>query len=120
MTGKHTPGPWVVFLDDSGGEWTGWPLSIDATSITDKTVVRTGGQWPYKWDAKTSQAEAVANAHLIAASPDLLELVELIAAIPVSDDMADDVPIFGLNGVYITCGNVRTARAAIAKARGQE
>jgi len=60
-----TPGPWVVFIDDSGGQWTGWPLSIEAVSITDKTVVRPGGQWPYKWDAHTSQNETVANAHLI-------------------------------------------------------
>jgi hypothetical protein len=67
-----TPGPWRVFIDDTGGKWTGWPLSIEATSITDKTVVRTGGQWPYEWDAKTSQKEAIANARFIAAARDLI------------------------------------------------
>lgn len=67
-----TAGPWKAFIDDSGGQWAGWPLSIDATNITDKTVVRTGGQWPYEWDAKTSQDEAVANARFIAASRELV------------------------------------------------
>ena len=66
-----TEGPWEAFIDDSGGQWTGWPLSIDAPAIADKTVVRTGGQWPYEWDAKTSQDEACQNARLIAAAPDL-------------------------------------------------
>lgn len=67
-----TPGPWKEFIDDSSGQWTGWPLSIDATSIEDKCVVRTGGQWPYEWDAKTSQHEACANARFIAAARDLV------------------------------------------------
>lgn len=72
MAEKHTPGPWKVFIDDSGDEWTGWPLSIYAENDEDKSIVRPGGQWPYKWDAAMSQREAVANAHLIAAAPDLL------------------------------------------------
>jgi len=66
-----TPGPWSVFVDDSGDKWTGWPLSVNCDSIDDKTVVRTGGFWPYEWDAKTSQHEAVANARRIARVPDL-------------------------------------------------
>ena len=59
-----------MFIDDSGGPMSGWPLSITAPEThEDKVVVRTGGQWPYEWDASTSQVEAVANAQLIAASP---------------------------------------------------
>jgi len=61
-----TPGPWQVFIDDSGGKWGGWPLSIEATNFADKCIVRPGGQWPYEWDAGTSRAEAVANACFIA------------------------------------------------------
>ncbi len=111
MTGKHTPGPWEVFIDDSGGKWTGWPLSIDATSITDKTVVRTGGQFPYKWDAKTSQTEAIANARLIAAAPDLLEALM---------DAVDAWETHCESGDMMQGDWVCDARAAIAKARGQE
>lgn len=73
MGGKHTPGPWELVIDDTGGPQSGWPLVIVAADDDDKSVVRTGGQWPYEWDAAMSQREAVANARLIAASPDLLE-----------------------------------------------
>ena len=80
-----TPGPWSVFIDDTGGRWTGWPLSIDADTITDKVVVRTGGQWPYEWDAKTSQHEACENARLIALAPalaaEVLQLREALSAL---------------------------------------
>lgn len=71
---KFTPGPWSVFIDDSGDRWSGWPLSINAKKVhEDCMVVRTGGQWPYEWDFAISQIEAVANAHLIAAAPELYE-----------------------------------------------
>lgn len=75
-----TPGPWETFIDDSGGQWSGWPLSVEATRDTDKTVVRTGGQWPYEWDAKTSQHEACANAALIALAPDLVTALRALRA----------------------------------------
>lgn len=67
-----TPGPWVEFISDDGGKWTGWPASIECTSIVDKTIVRPGGHWPYEWDAKTSCDEACANARFIAAARDLV------------------------------------------------
>lgn len=69
---KHTQGPWQVFICDDGGEWSGWPLSIYSTTDDKKCVVRTGGQWPYTWDENISQAEAISNAKLIAAAPELL------------------------------------------------
>lgn len=62
----HTPGPWAVHIDDTGGEWSGWPLGIDAVNDEDKTIVRPGGFYPYEWCAAVSQREAVANARLIA------------------------------------------------------
>lgn len=70
---KHTPGPWRVFICDDGGQWSGWPLSINAVDDEDKSIVRPGGQYPYEWDATMSQHEAIANARLIAAAPELLE-----------------------------------------------
>ena len=66
-----TPGPWSVFINDAGDKWTGWPLSVSADNIEDKTIIRPGGHWPYEWDAKTSQHEACQNARLIAAAPTL-------------------------------------------------
>ena len=66
-----TPGPWSVFINDASDKWTGWPLSVNADNIADKTIVRPGGHWPYEWDAKTSQHEAGQNARLIAAAPAL-------------------------------------------------
>lgn len=71
----HTPGPWRSIIDDTGGQWSGWPLCVCPVGDDDRSVVRTGGQWPYEWDAHTSQAEAVANARLIAASPAMYDYV---------------------------------------------
>lgn len=70
--GQATPGPWEVFICDDGGQWSGWPLSVNAVNDPDKCVVRPGGQYPYEWDAAMSQREAVANARLISAAPDML------------------------------------------------
>ena len=78
---KHTPGPWRLVIDDTGGQWSGWPLCVCPVNDDNRNIVRTGGMWPYEWDAATSQREAVANARLIAAAPDLLEAgAELQAA----------------------------------------
>jgi hypothetical protein len=74
-----TPGPWEPFICDDGKQWSGWPLSIEAWSIADKSIVRPGGFYPYEWDAKTSQHEACANAsHIARLDPDTVrELVRL-------------------------------------------
>ena len=75
-----TPGPWSVFINDAGDAWTGWPISINCDVIDDKTIVRTGGMWPYDWDAKTSQHEACANAARIASVPSLEAEIERLTA----------------------------------------
>lgn len=76
-----TKGPWRAFIDDSGGNrWSGWPLSVESVNEEDKTVVRTGGQWPYEWDAKTSQLEAAANARRIARVPDMEAEIDRLTA----------------------------------------
>jgi hypothetical protein len=106
MSMKHTPGPWRSIIDDTGGQWSGWPLCITAENEDDRSVVRTGGQWPYEWDAATSQREAVANARLIAAAPDLLEALESLVA-----NLAE--------GDFISETRIDTARAAITKATGE-
>lgn len=102
---KFTKGPWEVFIDDCGDKWTGWPISINAPNIhEDCMVVRTGGQWPYEWDFAISQREAVANAHLIAAAPELYAFVEKVR------DFAREL---GDEGLY------EDADTALAKARGE-
>lgn len=112
MTG-FTKGPWRVFIDDSGGKWSGWPISINAEEIhQDCMIVRTGGQWPYEWDFAISQREAVANANLIAAAPDMyeaLEWLETYAMIQV-DRHPDAEDNKGWRNVI----------AALSKARGEE
>lgn len=114
-TVEHTPGPWEVFIDDSGGKWSGWPLSIGAAYDDDKFVVRTGGQWPYEWDRKTSQSEAVANAHLIAAAPDLLDAVKGMVSMYVELVESGDAGFWDAEKVL----EVIAARAAISKAEGR-
>lgn len=93
--GKHTPGPWTV--DTNGG---GRFSNSIAAKVVASGLIADVSDWWYD----VGQAEA--NAHLIAAAPDLLEaLVELL---PLADDE-----------VSHTYDNVLDiARAAIAKARG--
>lgn len=103
----HTPGPWVLAIDDTGGKWSGWPLSIDALSEPEKCVVRTGGIWPYDWGTATSQDEALANATLIAAAPDLLAALE--ALIQTYDEISGD---------YFSQGEYDMLDAAMKQGRG--
>jgi len=110
---SHTAGPWTVFIDDSGDEWTGWPLCITADNVKNangdgKLIVRTGGQWPYKWDNGTSMDEANANARLISASPDLLSAARCALGY-MTGNMDGDMEL----------GNpIEMLRSAIAKADG--
>lgn len=86
-TAKHTAGQWK--------EGTGWIYAED----NGRTHVCTIPNYPY--------GDSEANAKLIAAAPDLLEVVELL--IKIQDK--HDSPI---NGILST-----KARAAIAKAKGE-
>lgn len=83
---KHTPGPWAINCD----------LGIYAATGTQWAIASVGFGWPHQPDRR----EAEANAHLIAAAPELLEALEYLVGLGGGDclDMA---------------------RAAIAKARGQ-
>lgn len=61
----------------------------------------------------------IATSNLIAAAPEMVPLVEAMASLPIGPNTADDVPLYGLDGVYITHGHVREARTVLAKARGE-
>lgn len=69
MTTKHTPGPWLA---------TGWENTV--VNIPD---THHGGHLTicvYPASGRAPRSEAVANARLIAAAPDLLEALEAIRA----------------------------------------
>lgn len=109
---KHTPGPWKVFLVKEGpnkGQLLGIGEQRDGMGVTDAY----GGLWG-------SGGEKLANAHLIAAAPELLEaLVEILGPLNVCSDnpnIRDDTSL----PIDLTMGEMRKARAAIAKARGDQ
>ena len=91
---KHTAGPWFAIRNDHY-----WEVNIEdrryAPSVanTCDTEVREGSDI------------SEANARLIAAAPELLEALEAI---------------IGLSDAVLPHGTRRQARAAIAKAKGEE
>lgn len=95
----HTPGPWAVSIDDTGGNFSGWP-SVQAAPERDVSVVHRAGFKQEFW-GDLSQRECLANARLIAAAPDLLAALK--AVVSVADRKTTEFD---------------QARAAIAKAEG--
>ena len=92
---KHTPGPWVVYDDSNDGKTNRMEIAARG-----KTVARIYHSVP---------EEDLPNARLIAAAPDLLELLEDV--ISIGGGMVEEI--------YGYCF-VEQARAAIAKATGGE
>ena len=98
MTGKHTPGPWRI--DRENVEHTCcWNIAIRAKVPTWHNA---HGFWDEMIVAECDDADA----HLIAAAPALLEALEVALS---STHELDDLSEWRSD-----------ARAAIAKARGQE
>lgn len=94
MTTKHTHGPWIA---------TGWEnIIVNSAQGVTLCLAPQGAEGE---TLKTIQA----NARLIAAAPDLLAALELIAPIYAHIDPRDNSP-FGVTG--------RAVNAAIAKAKG--
>ena len=93
---KHTPGPWV---------WEHWQMGLTAQNGT--SVLAYYDYEGMSLHGKTED-EHEANAHLIAAAPDLLEALEAIVA-------TWDGPKYN----HFMADNIDLARAAIAKAKGQ-
>jgi hypothetical protein len=91
---KHTPGPWRTFVwNEFAGE-----------AVIQKVVVINDNKEIAKFSRGTD--EVMANARLIAAAPELLEALEMLAAVD-----------FGADG-SVERGAL-LARIAIAKARGE-
>lgn len=101
MENKHTPGPLDIVTHKDGRHKE---FVIMQTNGMNKVATA-----PYHHVTKET---ALANAHIIAAAPDMLDALELMCK--QTENMAK------LAGVWLD-GNVGyiAARAAIAKARGQ-
>jgi hypothetical protein len=93
MEAKHTPGPWHVYK--------GVGLYVDSSTAGSVCKV-----------AEKRSAQKEANAHLIAAAPELLAI-----AIGIESDCVLDQ--FGWANLHLSKGNVEQIRAAIRKAKGE-
>lgn len=99
---NHTPGPWCIIIDDDGNQLSGRPMVAAAPELDCAIVHWDGFVQPY-WRSARGDKEIHANARLIAAAPDLLEVLE---------EAAD--PLSG----YLYGPVLDRARVAIAKAKG--
>lgn len=133
MSAKHTPGPWIAAARPSS--IVGWPIvGPMGRMVCDVAIInRQGAGSDEKF--KAYYAEIEANAHLIAAAPELLEcardgLASLEAQLalileshckldadlePKRDTLDDDVR----DVVEELEGKIDRARAIIAKATGE-
>lgn len=101
---KHTPGPWVLKETCSSFEIKGeFKLS--------KNSFITCHQWS-DGDYGSTRKQAEANALLIAAAPELLEVIKNMVALDSSSAQEDCV------GRQYWMAAIDNARAAIAKATG--
>lgn len=96
MTTQHTPGPWTTDEDDHDAPYQ----DIKIKAGNHRTVCTV---WIDDAPVRDFNAEQQANARLIAAAPELLEALQVIAAGNTDTDVMVDI-----------------ARAAIAKAEGGE
>ena len=97
----HTKGPWKVFLVKSG------PNKGQLLGVGEETGEGVADAYGGLWG---SGGEKLANAHLIAAAPELLEALEkLVAAMPSRTILTDD-----------ELAPYDSACAAIAKAKGAQ
>jgi len=103
---KHTPGPWVLDRNaDIRTHEDHWAGSVEGNLIA--------------YVAHTEDVMGEANAHLIAAAPDLLKVVRLLRGSV--EVFARDLAARGHNGsAAILDSDLRCARAVIAKAEGTE
>ena len=106
---KHTPGPWRIIIDDDGNPLSG-RLMVAAAPELDCAIVHWDGFAQEFWESARGKKEMHANARLIAAAPDLLEALE--RCLNFIENTESEM------GDTLECGD--KARAAIAKAKGEE
>jgi hypothetical protein len=102
MTAKHTPGPWRIFTTMDGTKLIGIGDS-NGEGIIDAGF----GVW------REGDPEAIANARLIAAAPDLVDALEEL--LDACNELND-----AYNSRMIDPHAMSSARAALAKAKGEK
>jgi len=96
---KHTPGPWRCEVE----KWEEvWSVREDVANYGFVAVLKGGGHW-------VDKVQLEANAHLIAAAPELLEALE----------RTHEVLLAASHNVYESSQLYLDATAALAKARGE-
>jgi hypothetical protein len=102
MNQTHTPGPWQIAPD--------FPLHV--LSEDGQTLARVRmSRLPANPQTYISEREAIANARLIAAAPDLLEaLAKMVCAV-------NGIPVAVRQGITLASA-MNVADEAIARARG--
>ena len=100
-TTAHTPGPWWVY--NEGSRFPGIEARLNGS------VVVYGNDNEIEGVKGRTHAEAIANARLIAAAPELLAALEMV--LEYAEDCAAD------RGERPGC--IDHARSAVAKAKGQ-
>ena len=113
---KHTPGPWRVVIDDDGNPLSGRP-SVHAPDDLDCAIVHWDGFVQTYWRSARGDREIHANAHLIAAAPDLLEAAQTCLDAE-RKRRAKLLP--GAPATTYTEKRIAALEAAIAKATGEE
>lgn len=105
---KHTKGPWKAGRPDMG-TYVGGVLSKWIYSADDQYVAVASGKIKGSWD------EVMANAHLIAAAPEMLEALEEIISIIKIIDLQESLGI-----AKKAWAELQSCEAAIKKAKGDE
>lgn len=107
---KHTPGPWKVAKRQR------YTIDVVVPAVSKNTIGYTIAQ-------VSTAGEGEANARLIAAAPDLLAALEaaIVPLIRLGDFIGNN-DAGGASGLgpFDRCAIIRQARAAIAKATGEE
>lgn len=102
----HTKGPWVIIRE------------YNVHSIGLNRSVASCGGYQSSLNQEEAHLENVANAHLIAAAPDLLETCEAINS-KIDQRMIDYWGPNAIHNISLTVQEIEALRAAIAKARGE-
>ena len=112
---KHTPGPWCVRVSQAvligkEDDYADYQNFMAIAVMSRHSLI--------------NNKEAIANAHLAAAAPDMAEALEPFAEIDGEgdEDFPDDAKVtltFGrTTDCTLTLGDLRRARSALARARG--